>query len=82
MEVLSPKGFGRIRLKKVPDLSAMSLQSFIQEVVQEGTIVFTDEWPSYNRSSDHGYVHKRHILSGNGDPAHVLLPGPHLIAAL
>jgi transposase-like protein len=82
VEVLSPKGFGRIRLKKVPDVSATSLQSFIQEVVQEGTIVVTDGWPSYNSLSDHGYVHKRHILSGSGDPAHVLLPGPHLIAAL
>ena len=73
VEVHSPKGVGRIRLKKVPDVSAMSLQGFIQEVVQKGTVVVTDGWPSYNSLSDQGYIHKRHVLSGSGDPAHVLL---------
>ena len=64
VEVHSPKGFGRIRLKKVPDVSAMSLQGFIQEVVQKGTVVVTDGWPSYNSLSDQGYIHKLHVLSG------------------
>ena len=67
VEVRSPKGFGRIRLKKVPDVSAMSLQGFIQEVVQKGTVVVTDGWPSYNSLSDQGYT------SGTFFPVAVIL---------
>src|SRR3990172_7592 len=32
--------------------------------------------------SAHGYNHERRVQSGSGDPAHVVLPGPHRIASL
>ncbi len=82
IEVFSPKGFGRVRLRHVPDVSGSSLVGFVCEVVSPGTVVSTDGWSGYNDLSDHGYKHNRHILSGSGDPAHVVLPGPHRIASL
>ena len=57
LETMSPKGFGRVRLRQVPDASGASL-------------------------STQGYHHERRIISGSGNQAHFVLPGPHRIASL
>lgn len=82
VEVHSPKGFGRVRLHRVPDVSGPSLIGFVREVVAPGATVITDGWPSYRSLSSHGYTHERRVLSGSGDPAHVVLPGPHRVSSL
>jgi transposase-like protein len=82
IEVHSPKGFGRVRLRQVPDVSGPSLLGFIKDAVAAGSIVATDGWTAYNGLSAYGYIHERRIQSGNGDPAHVVLPGPHRVASL
>lgn len=48
---------GRIRLKHVADASGHSLESAIQENVEPGSTIQTDEWESYGRLSSFGYVH-------------------------
>jgi len=82
VEVLPPKGFGRIRMRRVPDVSGDSLVPFICEVVGPGSEILTDGWSGYNSLSEHNYTHSRTVLSQNGDPAHVAMPGVHRIAAL
>ena len=82
VEVHSPKGFGRIRMRRVPDLSSYSLTGFVCDAVQPGSVVLTDGWKGYNDVSQHGYSHERIVLSATGDPAHVALPGVHRIASL
>jgi transposase-like protein len=82
VEVHSPKGFGRVRLHRVPDASGPSLIGFVREVVAPGATVITDGWQSYRSLSSHGYTHERRVLSGSGDPAHVVLPGPHRVTSL
>ncbi len=82
IEVHSPKGFGRVRLRQVPDVSASSLVGFVKDVVATGTVVVTDGWRAYLGLSAHGYNHQRRIHSGSDEPAHVVLPGPHRIASL
>jgi len=82
IEVHSPKGFGRVRLRQVPDVTGPSLVGFVKDVVRVGSIVSTDGWTGYNGLSAHGYNHERRVQSGSGDPAHVVLPGPHRIASL
>jgi hypothetical protein len=42
----------------------------------------TDGWGGYNSLSEHGYVHKRTVLSDSVYPAHVAIPGVHRISAL
>lgn len=79
VEIKQPKGFGRIRMRLVPDASAMSLESFVREMVSPGSIVCTDGWRSYNGLSN-GYTHRQTVLSSSDDPAHVVLPGVHQIA--
>ena len=82
VEVFSPKGFGRIRMRRVPDVSGDSLVPFICDTVEPGSEILTDGWGGYNSLSEHGYVHKRTVLSDSGDPAHVAMPGVHRISAL
>jgi transposase-like protein len=82
VEIHSPKGFGRVRLRQVPDVSGPSLIGFIHDVIAPGTTVITDGWQGYHGLSKHGYIHERRVLSANPEPAHVVLPGPHRVASL
>jgi len=82
LEIHFPKGFGRVRLRRVPDASDSSLVPFVCDVVERGSKVLTDGWSGYNQLSSCGYSHERVVLSGTGDPAHVSMPGVHRIAAL
>ena len=82
VEVLSPKGFGRIRMRRVPDVSGDSLVPLICDVAEPGSEILTDGWGGYNSLTEHSYTHSRTVLSDSGDPAHVTMPGVHRIAAL
>ena len=73
---------GRIRLRRVPDASAKSLQGFIDDVVEPGSQVHTDGWTGYDRVQAHGYRHRITYLSEHPQPANELLPRVHLIASL
>ena len=82
LEVHSPKSFGRVRMRRVPDVSGSSLLSFVCDVAEKGSTILTDGWGGYNQLSKSGYEHDRVVVSGTGDPAHISLPGVHRIAAL
>ena len=82
IEVKEPKGFGRVRMRHIPDSSGDNLQTFICNVAAQGAIVCTDGWTGYNGLSKHGYQHERTVLSLSGDPAHVAMPGVHRVASL
>ena len=82
VEIKNPKGFGRIRLQRVDDVSKDSLIPFIQRAVEPGATVHPDGWQAYWTVPDHGYEHERTIMRGKHDPAHVLMPGVHRVASL
>lgn len=82
IEVHEPKGFGRVRLRHIPDASGDSLVPFVRDVIVPGVTVLTDGWSGYAGVSRHGYVHQATVLSATGDPAHVTMPGVHRIASL
>jgi len=82
VEVLRPKGFGRIRMRRVPDVSGDSLVPCIRDVAEPGSEILTDGWGGYNSLTEHRYRHHATVLSDSGDPAHVAMPGVHRIAAL
>lgn len=52
VEIKQPKGFGRIRMRHVPDASANSLVPFVREVIEPGSVIVTDGWGSY---TSHGH---------------------------
>ena len=73
---------GRIRLRHIPDASADSLQGFIDDVVEPGSLVHTDGWSGYNRVTAQGYRHRITVQSDHPEPAHELLPRVHLVVSL
>ena len=48
VEIHEPKGFGRIRMKRINDASAESLSDFVTEAVEPGATILTDAWKGYN----------------------------------
>src|ERR1017187_8788651 len=57
IEVLSPIGFGRVRLKRVADASSRSLTPFAQFAIEPGSQVRTDGWKGYAGLAKEGYEH-------------------------
>jgi transposase-like protein len=82
VEMKDPKGFGRVRMRHIPDASGDQLVAFVSDVVTLGDIVQTDGWGGYNDLQQKGYVHQKTVLSSSNDPAHVSMPGVHRIASL
>ena len=82
VEVRHPKGFGRVRMRHVSDVSGASLLPFVCDAVTPGTVVLTDGWGGYNSLTKHGYERQKIVVSSSGDHAHVSLPGVHRVASL
>lgn len=83
VELKRPKGYGRCRLRVVPDASGPSLQGFIRENVQLGSALVTDGWPSYRELGDSGdYQHRAVHLTASQREPHEELPAVHRVASL
>jgi transposase-like protein len=76
------RGSGRIRMSRVPDASGESLLSFVQAAVCPGSVVHTDGWLGYSGLANLGYDHCPRKISAGDDPAHVVMPRVHRVAAL
>ena len=82
VEMLEPKGFGRIRLQRILDDSADSVLPFVQHGIKKGSTVHTDGSAAYRTLPDLGYIHERTVMLGSDVAAHVSMPGVHRVAAL
>lgn len=82
LELKRPRGFGRVRLRHVPDASGDSLMPFVCDMVMPGSNVLTDGWGGYNDLPAFGYTRKKVVLSASLDPAHIAMPGVHRVASL
>jgi transposase-like protein len=79
-EAVGP-GIGRIRMRQIPDASARSLNAFLGETIERGSVVHTDGWHGYDQVKANGYRHRVTFL--RGDPARAdLLPRVHRIVSL
>lgn len=82
VELVDPKGFGRIRLRRIASGSERYLLPFVREVVAPGSKVLTDGSAAYRSLSAHGYLHERYVMAGATASAHASMPGVHRVAAL
>src|SRR5680860_512744 len=85
VEVKSPQGFGRCRMRIIPDGSARTLHTFVTDNVASGSTVITDGWSGYLGIDKVGYAHDRRsqrAAKALGEDIGKLLPGVHRIAAL
>ena len=76
------RGTGRIRMSRVEDVAARSLIPFVQTTVAPGATVRTDGWSAYSGLANQGYDHQPRFISASGDPAHIVMPRVHRVAAL
>jgi len=72
-------GIGRIRLRRIPDVTKASLHGFIGQAIAPGSTVRTDGWRAYLGLE--GYVHERQVQSHQEVGEH-LLPRVHRVIAL
>ena len=75
-------GIGRIRLRRVKDVSAESLLDFIRETVEPGATIHTDGWKGYAGLPEAGYKHRVTVISGGDEQAHEVMPRVHNVASL
>jgi transposase-like protein len=73
---------GRIRMRRIQDASARSLEPFIQESIEPGSVVHTDGWEGYAGLEETGYPHEVTILARRKEPASELLPRVHHVVGL
>lgn len=74
------KKMGRLRLSRIKDASALTLESAIEKSVAKGSIIKTDAWNGYNGIDKIGYI--REIIRKDANVGENLLPGCNLVASL
>ena len=82
VEMLQPKGFGRIRIQQIAKGDYEHLLPFIQESVRSGATIHSDGSGAYRNLDDAGYKHRRTVHIGSETAAHESMPGVHRVAAL
>ncbi len=73
------RGIGRIRLRRISDVTKASLHGFIAEAVEPGSTVQTDGLNAYLGLE--GYIHDRHVLRHQSEGEN-LLPRVHQVISL
>jgi hypothetical protein len=73
------QGIGRVRLRRLTDLTKVSLHGFITQAVETGSTVQTDGLPAYLGLE--GYLHDRLIQRHQSEGDH-LLPRVHRVVSL
>lgn len=71
---------GRIRLNRVPDASAESLEEAVQQAINPDSIIHTDGWKGYYGLSSFGYTHV--VMRDTAEIGVNLLPHCHRVASL
>ncbi len=71
---------GRIRMARIADASAGSLESAVQQAVEPGTRIQTDGWPGYSGLKALGYKHQ--VIRPATELGENLLPWVNRVASL
>lgn len=74
-------GIGRIRMRRISDGSAETLQAFIDDAIEPGSDVHTDGWDGYEQVKRR-YHHRVSYLRGHHELASQLLPRVHRVVSL
>jgi transposase-like protein len=75
------RGIGRIRMRRIPELSRTTLHGFIEDAIEPGSVIRTDGLQAY-RDLDDRFVHERIVQRRRGADPDALLPRVHRAIAL
>lgn len=82
VEMPDAGGLGRVRLRNLEPLSAVTVRGFITDVVAPGSLVRTDGWSAYRAITNSGYTHEPISVVHLTEPAHsVARRAPSRVAA-
>jgi hypothetical protein len=70
---------GRIRLRKVPNRSAATIDKFVQDWIEPGTAILTDGDSSFNNLAGLGYVHLPMVTGKDKEKIEGWVPLVHLV---
>ncbi len=82
IELIEPKGFERISLKRVDSATKENIQQFIFETVKLGSKIYSDGSLAYVKLGNLGYQHQRTVQTGSDIPAHISMVGVHRVSSL
>jgi transposase-like protein len=71
---------GRIRLRRIRNASAESLNAVVRDEVEPGSVVRTDGWKGFSRIEEMGYKHI--VVPKDGDPGKPPLPLVERVAGM
>ena len=69
-------------MQRVKDASAASLMPFVEESVESGSVVVTDDWAGYDPLKKKDYQRRIITIKHHREPASELLPRVHLAISL
>ena len=78
---LDGKKLGRVRMSVIPDASSSSLCGFIEENIESGSELITDDWSGYSGVGSKGFSRKVYKQS-TAETEDELLPHVHLVISL
>jgi len=76
------RGIGRVRLRRVDDVSGASLLSFVGDTVAPQAEVHTDGWSGYKGLARMGHSHRVINIKRHQQAAHEAMPRVHRVASL
>jgi transposase-like protein len=76
------EAIGRIRMRRIPDASAGSLEPFVLASVEPGSVVHTDGWDGYVNLPTLGYLHAVSPLHHSRETASEVMPRVHRVVSL
>ena len=82
---VSPKHacIGRVRLESIEDGSAATAKAFFKEHIEDGSVLFTDDWRSYRKPArELNHDHRPTNVSKADEDAHRILPAIHRVFSL
>jgi hypothetical protein len=82
VEVLEPKGFGRIRVRRMDRPTIETLEPFVHDNIEPVATVRTEGSAIYKQLTQDGMNHEPRVQLGSSRPAHASLPGVHRVASL
>ena len=82
VESLNDRRLGRVRLEVAEVARSSNLVGFAMRVIEEGSTVKTDGATNLKRLAGLGYEHQRFVGLDSKEPAHVNLPGVHMVGSL
>ena len=75
-------GLGRLRMQRVKDASAASLMPFVEQSVEPGSVVRSDDWSGYDPLKKKDYQRRIVTIKHHREQASELLPKVHLAISL